>query len=42
VLTKPDVAKSLHEAEPKQAAKFSWDRCADQTMAVYKKVVGKK
>ncbi len=42
VLTKPDVAKRLHEAGPKQAAKFSWERCADQTMAVYKKVVGKK
>lgn len=42
VLTKPDVAKRLHEAGPKQAAKFSWERCADQTMAVYRKVVGKR
>lgn len=41
VLTKPDVAKRLHEAGPKQAAKFSWDRCADQTMSVYKKVAGR-
>ncbi len=42
VLTKPDVAKRLHEAGPKQAAKFSWQRCADETMAVYRKVAGKK
>jgi glycosyltransferase involved in cell wall biosynthesis len=42
VLTKPDVAKRLHEAGPKQAAKFSWLRCAEETMAVYQKVAGKK
>ena len=42
VLTKPDVAKRLHEAGPKQAAKFSWQRCAEETMAVYRKVAGKK
>ncbi len=42
ILLKPEIAKRLHDAGPKQAAQFSWSKCAEQTMDVYKKVVGKK
>jgi len=42
ILTKPGTAKRLAELGPKQAKLFSWDVCAQQTMAVYKKVAGKK
>jgi glycosyltransferase involved in cell wall biosynthesis len=41
-LHKPSLTQRLHIAGPKQAANFSWETCASQTMAVYKKVVGKK
>ncbi len=42
VLTKPAVAQRLRDVGPKQAQHFSWQRCAEETMAVYRKVVGKK
>ncbi len=42
VLTKDGVAKRLHELGPKQAAQFSWQHCAEETMAVYRRVAGKK
>jgi glycosyltransferase involved in cell wall biosynthesis len=41
-LHKPALTQRLISAGPKQAAKFSWEICASETMAVYKKVVGKK
>lgn len=42
VATKPAIAERLALAGPKQANQFSWDVCAEATMKVYQKVVGKK
>lgn len=36
VLIKPDVRKRLIAAGKKQAAKYSWKRMAEQTLAIYK------
>jgi glycosyltransferase involved in cell wall biosynthesis len=39
ILTKPELRKSLIAAGKKQAAKYSWQRMAEQTLAVYKVVL---
>ena len=35
VLDSPEIAKKMRETGPKQAAKYSWQRMAKQTLAVY-------
>lgn len=40
VLENPDLRKELIEKGQKQAAKYSWRRMAEQTVAVYKKALG--
>jgi glycosyltransferase involved in cell wall biosynthesis len=40
VLTKPDLRKSLISGGKKRAASYSWKRMAEQTLAVYKQVLG--
>lgn len=42
VLTKPELRKELIKAGKKQAAKYSWRRMAEQTLAVYKQVLGER
>ncbi|MEK7569862.1 MAG: glycosyltransferase family 1 protein [Patescibacteria group bacterium] len=42
ILTKPATVQRLQAAGPKQALSFSWDTCAQETMKVYRKVVGKR
>jgi len=39
VLTDPHLRQGLRERGLTQAAKFTWDRTARETVAVYKKVV---
>jgi glycosyltransferase involved in cell wall biosynthesis len=38
-VTEPDVRRRLLEAGHKNATRFSWDHCADQTLAVYEEAV---
>jgi len=40
ILTKPDLRKKLIAAGYKQAAKYSWQRMAEQTLVVYKRALG--
>jgi len=42
VLAKPGLARKLHDTGLKQAQAFSWETCAQETMKVYQKTVGKK
>lgn len=42
VLTKEDLRKRLIAAGKKQIAKYSWKRMAEQTLGVYKTVLGEK
>jgi glycosyltransferase involved in cell wall biosynthesis len=39
VLTKPERRKALITAGKKQVTKYSWQRMAEQTLAVYKAVL---
>jgi len=40
VLQNPQIAEKLRTVGPKQAAKYSWQRTAKQTLEVYSKVLG--
>ncbi|MFN8534898.1 MAG: glycosyltransferase family 1 protein [Dehalococcoidia bacterium] len=40
VLGSPALAADLRQRGFVQAARFSWERCADQTLAVYQRVLG--
>ena len=42
LLTEGDLARSLSEQGLKRAATFSWDRCAQETLGVYRSVVGRR
>jgi glycosyltransferase involved in cell wall biosynthesis len=42
VLTKPELRKKLIAAGHSQVKKFSWKRMAEQTLAVYKDVLGER
>jgi len=42
VLTDKQLRQKLVAAGRQQAAKYSWKRCAEQTLAVYKQVLGQK
>jgi glycosyltransferase involved in cell wall biosynthesis len=39
VLGDPDLALGLRTAGPARAARFSWRRAAEQTLAVYERAV---
>jgi glycosyltransferase involved in cell wall biosynthesis len=39
VLSEPATRERLREAGPRQAARFSWNRCAAETLAVYQRVL---
>ncbi len=39
VLTEPTLARELSQRGRRQAARFSWSRCAEETVAVYQAVV---
>jgi glycosyltransferase involved in cell wall biosynthesis len=40
LLTKPDLRKDLIKAGYKQAGKYSWTKMAEQTLDIYKLVLG--
>ena len=40
VLTKPDLRKHMIARGHKQVAKYSWQKTAEQTLAIYKRVLG--
>jgi glycosyltransferase involved in cell wall biosynthesis len=40
VIESPQLRQSLETAGHIQAAKYSWDKCAKQTLAVYKSILG--
>lgn len=40
--TKPDLRQSMSQKSLEQAARFSWKRCADQTLAAYATAVNRK
>jgi len=42
VVTKPTLQKRLRSAGYKQAAKYSWRRMAEQTLEVYRRVLGER
>jgi glycosyltransferase involved in cell wall biosynthesis len=42
VLSKPELRKELIRKGKKQAAKYSWRRMAEQTLAIYKQALGEK
>lgn len=41
VLDSPEIAAKMRSEGPKQATKYSWDRMAKQTQAVYREVLGR-
>jgi glycosyltransferase involved in cell wall biosynthesis len=40
ILDDPGLAARLREAGPKRAAPFTWDACAEKTVAVYRELLG--
>lgn len=40
VLGSPALAADLRQRAPRQAAQFTWQRCARETLAVYRRVAG--